>query len=266
MSGVVLDVPVDSAEPSFLRLLWAVVLGYIEASITLGVLYLPLYALGLMPRPFARPGPFPIVGAWSLDADLAVTAVIVLVAAWWIRREVAWTTRGVVSFVIVAAAVAVTGYAPFLALRPAALSGVIALPTTTWIVRRYAVGFTLPFARPSWRVWTALALVAVGVFGSYQVYHPFVAEGGGGGGGGSAGSVDLWNPGWTDLTILSVYGGFVGDPWEHRKLPYTVRARSHLSVSAIGSRCPSNPIVMTFSVLGRTSTQSFVVPASLCRG
>src|SRR5439155_18988715 len=132
---------------------------------------------------------------------------------------------------VVAVVVAVTGYAPFLALRPAALSGVITLPATTWLIRRYAVGTTLPFGRRSWRVWTVLAIVGVAVFGSYQVYHPLVAEGGGGGAAGFAGLVDLWNPSLADLTILHVNGGFVGNPWDHRTLPYTVRARGHVSVS-----------------------------------
>jgi hypothetical protein len=266
MSGVVLDVPVIPAQPSFFRLLWSVLLGYILAFFTLGVLYLPLYELGFVPRPFARPGPFPVEGAWSLDADLVATAVIVLVASWWIRKLVAEDVRAPVSFGVVVVVVAVTGYAPFLALRPAALSGVIALPATTWLARRYAIGTTLPFPRPSWRAWLALALVGVAVYGSYQLYHPLVADGGGGAGGGSAGSVDLWNPGWADLTILRVDGGFVGsDPFErHSTLPYTVRPRSNFSVWAYGRRCPSNPIVITFSVLGRTSTQSFIVPANLC--
>jgi hypothetical protein len=264
MSGIALDVPAIQAQPSFFRLLWRVLLAYFCAAVTLGALYVPLYFLGLFPRPLAHPGPFPMDGAWSLDADLVAAAVVVLVAAWWIRSLLEDVVQGPVSFGIVALAVALTGYAPFLTLRPAALSGVIALPATTWIVRRYAVGTTLPFPRPSLRAWLVLALVGVLVFGSYQVYHPLVAEGGGGGGGGSAGSVDLWNPGWADLTILRVDGGFVGDPWNRRKLPYAVGARGHVSVSAFGSRCPSNPIMITFAVLGRTSTQSFIVPANLC--
>ena len=68
--------------------------------------------------------------------------------------------------------VAVTGYAPFLALRPAALSGILALLATTWIIRRYAVGTTLPFAAPSWRVWLVFGLVGVVVFGSYARVPP----------------------------------------------------------------------------------------------
>ncbi len=264
MSGVALDVPVTPAQPSFLRLLWKVLLGYFYASLSLGVLYVGLAGLGLFPRPMARPGPFPVVGVWSLDADLAVATAVVLVAAWFISATVADAAREPVSFGVVAVVVAATGYAPYLALRPAPLAGVVALPVATWLIRRYAVGRTLPFGRPSWRVWGALAIIGFAVFASYQVYHPLVAEGGGGGEKGFAGLVDLWNPGWTDLTIVRVDGGFAGEPWDRKRLPYTVGARDHFSVSSSDTHCPSKPMVITFSVLGRTSTQSFIVPANLC--
>src|SRR5207249_359466 len=116
---VVLDVPAGSTRPLFVRALWRVMLGYVCAAVTLAVLYLPLYELGLPPGPPARPGPFPIDGAWSLGADLVVTAMVVLVAAWWVRILIADLVRAPVSFGVVALAVAVTGYAPFLAFRPA---------------------------------------------------------------------------------------------------------------------------------------------------
>jgi hypothetical protein len=259
MSGVVLDVSVAPAqEPSFFGLLWSVLIGYVAASFTGFVLALPLLVLGWIPRPFARPGPFPVDGAWSFDADLVAAAAVVLFASWWIRRLIADKVRRPVSFGVVAFAVAATGYAPFLALRPAALSGVIALPATTWIIRRYAIGTTLPFPRPSWRFWAVLAVVSVAVFGSFQVYHPLSATGGG------SRTVILDNSGWANLTILRVDGGYVGADWARKKLPYTVRARSKVWVSAFGTSCPSGPIEITFSVLGRTSTQTFTVPANLC--
>lgn len=264
VSGVALESPAVPAEPSFFGLLWSVLLGYFCASITLVVLYIPLALVGLVPRPFARPGPYPIVGAWSLDADLVVTAVIVLVATWWIRSLVADKVQRPVSFGVVAAIVAATGYAPFLALRPAALSGVIALPATTWLVRRFAVGTTLPFGRPSWRVWTVLALVGAAVYGSYQAYHPLIADGGGGGP--DTTLIDLQNSGWAALTIVHVQGGFVGDPppWVPRpRLPYRVGPRGHFQISVPGAKCPS-PVEITFMVLGRTSTQSFALPPGLC--
>jgi hypothetical protein len=262
MSGVVLDVHAGSTSPSFFRLLRQVLLGYVCAAITLAVLYLPLYELGLAPGPPVRPGPFPTNGAWSLGADFAAAAMIVLVAAWWIRVLIADAVRAPVSFGVAALAVAVTFYIPFLALRPAALSVVIALPATTWIVQRFAVGTTLPLPKPSRWVWVVLAVVGVVVFGSYRVYHPLVGLGGEG-----DGSMELRNPGWTDLAVTHVDGGYVGLPsgsygptlyGTHEELPYTVRAGSHLVVWATGPTCDS-VVKLTFSVLGRKSTQSFVV-------
>jgi hypothetical protein len=269
MSGVALDVPVASTEPrSFMRVLWAVLLGYLGASITLFALALPLYALAWLPRPFARPGPFPVDGAWSLDADLVVTVVVVLCAAMWIRRMVRDAVRGPVSFGVVALAVGLTGYAPFLALRPAALSGVIALPATTWIIRRYAIGTTLPFRRPSRRVWLVLALVCVGVFGSYRVYHPLTETGGYVSGTYLSGKrvhyreITLKNSDWADMTILRVDGGRIRTNdafWKppDGTLPYTLHSRREIEVDTVGKLCIPRDVIITFSVLGRTGNQRF---------
>jgi hypothetical protein len=264
VSGVALDSPAFPARPSFLRLLWAVLLGYISAALVLLIPYVALYLVGLMPRPFAHPGPFPVDGAWSFDADLFAATAVVLVASWCIRSTVIDVVHAPVSLGVVVVAIAVTGYAPFLALRPAALSGVIALPATTWIVRRYAIDRTLPFPRPSRRIWAALAVLGFVVFGSYQAYHPLTATGGGGGPGTTI--IDLQNSGWADLTIVRVKGGFVGDPppWVRPPaLPYTVGARGQFQVSVPGGKCPS-PVEITFSVLGRASTQRFALPPGLC--
>jgi hypothetical protein len=267
MSGVALDVPVSSTQPrSFWRLLWAVLVGYFLAAVTLLILALPLLALGWLPRPFARPGPFPVDGAWSLDADLVVAAFVVLSAAWWIWREIAYATRGPVSFGVVTVAVALTGYAPFLALRPAALSGIVALPATTWIIRRYAVGTTLPFAKPSWRVWLVFALVGVVVLGSYRAYHPLTATNYGLNGWAAGGKqirrLALENSDWANLTILRVDGGSVGpaEGWMRtHRLPYTVRSRAQFGVYVVGRACVPRDVIITFSVLGRTSSQRFAI-------
>jgi len=274
MSGVALDVPVSSTQPrSFLRLLWAVLVGYFFASVTLFILALPLLALGWLPRPFARPGPFPVDGAWSLDADVVVAAVVVLYAAWWIRREIADAVRGPVSFAVVALAVALTGYAPFLALRPAALSGTIALLATTWIVRRYAIGTALSVPRPSWRVWLALGVVGFVVVGSYRACHPLTGTGDFFGGSTLASGkqfreISLKNSDWANLTILRVDGGWVG-PSEGRvrahRLPYTVRSRAELGVFVVGRACVPRDVVITFSVLGRTSSQRFAIQPDTVR-
>lgn len=257
------------ARPTFWRLLWDVLLGYICASLTLGVLALGLAAIGLLPRPFRQPGPFAVSGAWSLDADLAAAAAIVLIAAWWIHRLVAGDTDLPVSFGVVAVVVAVTGFAPYLALRPVALSGLVALPLTTWLVGRYAVGTELPLPRPPRRVSAAAALVGLVVFASYCVYHPLSSLGGGvgSGQGGTFRVVDLHNSGFATLTIVKVEGGVLANDWpgSPARLPFVLHGRSGTNVFVRGSTCARRSVTITFSVLGRTSTEGFSVPRSECR-
>jgi hypothetical protein len=268
MSGFALEARAQPAGPTFWRVLWAVLLGYIGAAVTLGALSLGLSALGLLPRPFMRPGPFAVTGAWSLDADLVAAATIVLVAAWWIRGMVSTETDEPVSFGVVALVVAATGFAPYLALRPVALTGVVALPLTTWLVRRYAVGRVLPLPRLSWRVWTAAALAGLLVFGSYCVYHPLTSLGAGVGDGsqGSFRVLDLHNSGFANLTILHVEGGVLASDWPSSpaRLPYTLHARKGTNLFVRGS-CRSATVSVRFAVLGRDSTQQFAVSPNDCR-
>ena len=264
-----MEAPAQPARPTFWRLLWAVLLGYVGAFLTLGILALGFAGLGLLPQPFRRPGPFVVTGAWSLDADLVVAVAIVLVAAWWIRMMVVDETEAPVSFGVVALVVAATGFAPFLALRPVALTGFVALPLTTWLVRRYAVDRVLPLPRPSWRVSAGVALVGLLVFASYRVYHPLNSPGGGEGvgSGGKFRIIDLHNSGFADLTILHVDGGVLGNFLSTPvRLPYTLRARDGASVFVRGSTCRPGTVSITFSVLGRTSTQQFAVSPDECRG
>jgi hypothetical protein len=261
-----MDAPAQPARPTYLRLLWAVLLGYVGAALTLGAAAIALEALGLLPRPFLHPGPFAVSGPWSLDADVVVAAVIVVVAAWWIRGLVADATETQVSFGVVALAVAVTGFAPYLALRPVALTGLLAWPATTWLVRRYAVGRTPSLPRPSWRLCVALGAAGLLVFGSYRVYHPLSSPGVGVGDG-SSGSfrvLELDNSGFADLTIVSVEGGSLGEPWARRRVPYDLRSRSSAEVFVVGPTCRARTVAVTYSVLGRTSTQQFPLSPQEC--
>jgi hypothetical protein len=270
VSGVVLDARAGDGRPSFLRLLWAVVLGYIGASITLGAAAIAFDALGLLPRPYLRPGPFAVTGAWSLDADIVIAVAIVLVAAWWIRGTVAARTDKPVSFGIVACVVAVTGFAPYLALRPVALTGLLALLAATWLVRRYAIERTLSARRLSWRVWVALGVAGLLVFSSYRVYHPLSSPGTGVGGGsdGSFRVLVLNNSGFADLTVTHVEGGALGgfgetagrprgEPWGRVRLPYELGSRSSAEIYVAGPTCRPRTVTITYSVLGRTSTEQF---------
>lgn len=263
MSGFAVEARAQPARPTFWKLFWAVLLGYIAAYATLLLLALGLAELGLLPRPFTGLIPS-VTGAWSLDADLVAAVAIVLVAAWWIRLMVADEAKTPVSFGIVAVVVAATGFAPFLALRPVALSGVVALPLTTWLVRRFAVGRVLPLPRPSWRVSAALAVAGLLVFASYRVYHPLDSFGAGSGG--KVSVFDVHNSGFADLTILHVEGGVLSNEglWAPARLPYTVHARSGTDVFVRAPTCRSRTVTVTFSVLGRASTQQFAVSPSDC--
>ena len=263
MSVVVLDTPVPK-QRSFFRLLAAVLLGYLGALVTLGLAAVGLMFLWLLPRPWAQPGPFPIDGVWSLAADFVIALAVVFVAAWWIRRMVARAVRGPVSLGVVALAVALTGYVPVFLLEPAGFFlGILVLPVMTWIIRRYAIGTTLPIPRVSWRVWLALGVVGIAVVGSYRVYHPFTATG-------DSFSADDYAPrlqeftvrnsDWANLTILSVDGGWVAPMSGSRhpyKLPYTLGSRGRIGVYANGRPCVTHDVIITFSTLGRTSSQRF---------
>jgi hypothetical protein len=266
VSGLTLDALAGAERPSFLRLLWAVLLGYIGAALTLGIAAIALEVLGLLPRPFLHPGPFPVSGPWSLDADVVVAVVIVLVAAGWIRGMVADTTDMPVSFGVVALAVAVTGYAPYLALRPLALTGFLALPATTWLVRHYAVDRPPLLPRPSWRLCVALGVAGLLVFSSYRVYHPLSSPGTGVGSGsdGNFRVLVLNNSGFADLTIVRLQGGSLGEPWARLRLPYSFRSRSSAEVFVAGPTCRARTVAVTYSVLGRTSTQQFPLDPQEC--
>ncbi len=271
MSGVVLDVPaVDSITPrSFWRILLAVVLGVIGAGITRSLIALVLVNQGfLSARPLSRLAPFPVDGVWSLAADVVVFAFVVLYTAWWIRRLVEGAVRGHVSLGVVALAVVVAGYVPGLILRPPLLAAVVSVLAMTWIIRRYAIGTTLPFPKPSWRVWLALAFVGLAFVGSYRVYQPLtgsddVTNASTLGYGKQFREITLKNAGWANLTIVRVDGGWVGR-FEGLiapvKLPYTVPSRGRVPIYVVGRVCAPRDVTVTFSVLGRTSSQRFPVP------
>jgi hypothetical protein len=262
MSGVVLDVPAGSTtHRSFLRILLAVFLGYACALVTFILAALPLLFLWVYPSPWVPPGPFPIDGAWSLGADLVVAAVIVFWAAWWVRGMVARAVRGPVSFGVVALAVALIGYVPSILLGAPGLTWSIFVQpvVTTWVIRRYAIGTTLPFPAPSRRLGLALGIVGFAVLGSYFVYHPLITTGVS-----TYADFTLKNADWARMTILSVDGGVVrpgnargyGHPL---KFPYTLGSRDRLDVYVTGRPCVTYDVVITFSVLGRTSAQRFTV-------
>jgi hypothetical protein len=259
--------------PRFLRVLWAVLFGYVAAGVTLLLALLALTLLGVFVwgQSTTRPGPFPVTGAWSLDADIVLAAAAVLLCAWWIRVAVAEATGREVSLAVVAAAVALTGYAPFLALRPVALSGIVALPATTWLVRRFALDRRTRIVVSRRRV-ALLALAGAAVVGSYLLYHPLTmtGEGGGEGSGGAFRTLTLKNAGLADLTILRVRGGpAVAAPPSARAallLPLTLRGRHALELAVRGGTCTTRTLTFDYVVLGRTASQPVTLRRFACGG
>jgi len=223
--------------------------------------------MGLEPWKMAvsRPGPFAITGAWSLDADLALAAFFVLGAAWCIQESVRAETDGHVSFAVVAAVVAVTGYVPFLALRPVELSGVLALPVATWAIGWLAVGREDRVAVP-WKAWVVLAGCVLAVVSSFVAYHPlsFDVTGAGGETATTRYKVfELHNAGFAATRIESIRGAtVVRDDWlpPVRELPTTLgrRAGTTLALAIPGCR---GTVTVTYVTLGHERTTPFKLDA-----
>lgn len=263
MSGVALDVPVGSPRPrSFLRLLWAVVAGAFLASMASLGLGLALHAIGWLPlRSLYPPSPFPVDGVWSVAADVVVVATYVLVSAWLIRMQVVFAVGNDVSFGVIVLTVAVVAYVPALVVTdvPPLVALIVTLLLMTWVIRRFAIGRSLPSRGPSRHGWLALGVLAVGVFASYVVYHPLMqADSGGGAFDNHLREVTVRNSGWANVTILRVTGGGIGKPDEWPspyKLPHTVHSHGEIGFWVKGLACKPRVVAVTLSVLGRTTTQ-----------
>ncbi len=265
MSGVALDVPVASSQPrSFWRLLWAVILGSFIASVVVLVFAYALSTIAWLPSPSLYPAPFPVDGTWTLAADLGAATVFVLVVALSVWLQVEYAVRSRVSFGVVVLAVALIGYAPFVALGSPRLLGIVTLPAMTWMIRRYAIGTALPVPSLSWRVWAALGVVALGVVASYGVYHPLAADRFIVGIDARASGryfipVTLSNPGLADVTILRVDSGQVNGRWHPHTLPWTLDGRSQTELMVSRKGCAPPDVTITYSILGLTSSQRFTV-------
>lgn len=250
-----------------MRVFWSVLLGYIVALAALGLSWFVLMASGFLDSPkgleIARPGPFPVTDAWDLAADLAVGVLVVLVTAWCLRGIVRKALKRTVSLPIVFAVVALTGYAPFLAIRPVELSGVVALPVTVWAVRRFAVDSELSL-HVSRRLGLSLAIAALALVLSYAAFHPLTGASmcaGSGGGRPEFRCLNLTNSGLAHLKILSIEGAPLGTNDSFfgpgLRAPATLGARGQGKAYVLGPACESRTITVTYRVLGRTESKPF---------
>jgi hypothetical protein len=189
--------PAPPVRPGWWPVVLGVFLGYLLAALILFVLAAVAVLLGLASWNENRAsdsvlqGPYVVDGVWSLVANAAVAFTIVALAAWAVSRVVADRVQEPVSLPLVAAALGLTGYAPFLALEGRfRLSGLVGLLVAAALIRWQAVGDT-PAAlalgdlrerlveRGVWRglvlagvaAWTASLAVA----GAHGLTHPLTS-------------------------------------------------------------------------------------------
>jgi hypothetical protein len=173
-------------KPGFLRITWAVFLGYLAALVFAGAAGLALLFLGIVGTsgtagadPDGLLGwPYWRTGWWSALANATVNLGIVAVAAVCVSSAVADRTGRHVRLSAVAATLVVTGYVPLAAFDGALqLSGVIALLATALLVRWFGVHGTggapaRQVRRPAVLASVALSAAALAATAAYGLTHP----------------------------------------------------------------------------------------------
>jgi hypothetical protein len=255
--------------PSWGSTIWAVLRGYIFALVVLGVPVTVLWYAGvpLIPEAASEPGPWPIEGPWSIAADASLFVVVVSIASLIIHWSAAGTLGRPVSPLVVLAAVALTGYAPFLSYRWVE-SGVLALLLTVAAVRYVGVDrdHSLQVGRAGLALIVAILAAGTLTATAYALAHPLgLSETGGGFMVDEEHrfvSADLRNGGWGDLRIVSVESDAApvrGVPWEAERFAGTViPARGEISISFAERVCPFEAVVR-YELAGRAFTQRLVL-------
>lgn len=173
-------------KPGFLRIAWAVFVGYVLALVFAGAVALALLFLGVVGSsstagadPDGLLGwPYWRTGWWSTLANTAANLGLVAVAAVCIRRAVADRTGRHVRLGAVAATLLVTGYVPIAAFDGALrLSGVLALLATALLVRWFGVDGkertpARTLVRPAVVATVALSTAALAATAAYGLTHP----------------------------------------------------------------------------------------------
>jgi hypothetical protein len=188
MSTIALEPALAPKRPGFFATLWALLLAFLAAAVSLTAVALVAMIAAVVgrvtethPRVGAIDWPFAHAGAWSVAANAVVTAGALGICALWARSLVARLADDHVSLARVWAILVVTGYAPFIAYRGLVpLHFVLGLLATTFLVRRYAIGVAP--ARVSRRAVAAASTLAALVPLSYGLTHPLWYESDVGGG------------------------------------------------------------------------------------
>jgi hypothetical protein len=177
-------------KPGFLRITWAVFVGYLFAAVVVGLAGLALLLLGVVGSsgtagadPDGLLGwPYWRTGWWSALANATVNLAIVGIAALCVRKTVADHAGRIVRLHVVLVALLVTGYVPVAAFDGALqLSGLLALLVTALLVRQFGVDGTgspspplvpLPSRRLAVLAATALGGIALVITAAYGFTHP----------------------------------------------------------------------------------------------
>jgi len=175
--------PAKPPLPGWIQTAGALLVGWIVAGLALTVLYLVASELGAIGNAYAYPGarhegqsvfgarslsdwPFPDSGLWTLVANVAVVALVLVLAtlatSWWLRNASDHFSEGRLALVLL-----VTGWLPLYA---GPIGGFFGFLVTICLVRLWVTRAKdrLP-ARTAVLTAAVLALVA----GSYGLLHPF---------------------------------------------------------------------------------------------
>lgn len=259
--------------PGWLVTGWALLVGYIWAALLLALPAIALLWLGLVDHnsgPRRPPGlvvaPFYPGGAWAVVTDLAVGAVVIAVTALAIRGSVLRRTGYAIPRRTALAALAVTGWAPYLGFHVLALGGGASF-VATLVVLRWKAGPDTASEPEPWPVKQLVLLLATAtvLVLSYTAFHPLRTAGLGVFSDSNARTgmtVDVRNSGFADVKIVGADtpAGTGAFPFFRRPLAGTV-IRPHTTLTVLlRTTCPPTVVHLRYSLLGRVWTEPLLLP------
>lgn len=259
--------------PGWLVTGWALLVAYMWAALLLALPAIALLWLGLIDHnagPRRPPGlvvaPYYPGGAWAVVTDLAVGAVVITVTALAVHGSVLRRTGYMIPRRTALAALAVTGWAPYLGFHVLALSGGASFVSTLVLLRWKAApaAMTEPQPWPAKQLALLIATAAVLVL-SYAAFHPLRTTGLGvfsDSNGRSGMTIDVRNSGFVDVKIVGVDtpAGSGAFPFFRRPLAGTaIRPHTTLTV-LLRTTCPPTVVHLRYSLLGRVWTEPLLLP------
>ena len=259
--------------PGWLVTGWALLVAYVWAALLLALPAIALLWLGLVDHnsgPRRPPGvvvaPYYPGGAWAVATDLAVGAVVIAVTALAVHGSVLRRTGYAIPRRTALAALAVTGWAPYLGFHVLAVSGGASFVSTLALLRWKAVPATAsePEPWPVKQLVLLLATAAVLVL-SYAAFHPLRTAGLGVFSDSNARTgmtVDVRNSGFADVKIVGVDtpAGTGAFPFFRQPLAGMV-IRSHTTLTVfLRKNCPPTVVHLRYRLLGRDWTEPLLLP------